>query len=317
MSSGYLVRRIITSIPTVLFVAFVVFITIHLVPGDVVDMMLGTQNYLTQEQINELYKQYGLDKPLIVQFGVWLKNLATLDFGTSLRTGKKVMDLILDRFPVTLELSILSMAFATIIGIPLGIIAAIRRNSFVDNLIRVVGLIGLSSPSFWVGAILIVIFAGAFKGFNIFGYTRISQDLLRNLQVMFLPSLTLGLMLSAQIMRMARSSMLDVLRQEYIKTAKAKGVSYSKLIWKHALKNALIPIITLSGIQLGYLLAGTVVIENMFALPGLGRLLLQAVNERDYPVIQFVVMFIALIIVVLNIIVDFIYTLVDPRVELR
>ncbi|WP_041083667.1 ABC transporter permease [Thermotoga profunda] len=317
MSLGYLIRRIITSIPTVLFVAFVVFIMIHLVPGDVVDMILGTQNYLTKEQINQLYKQYGLDKPLIVQFGIWLKNLATLDFGTSLRTGKKVIDLIFDRFPVTLELSVLSMFFATIIGIPLGIIAAIKKNSFVDGLVRVIGLIGLSSPSFWVGAILIVIFAGLFQGFNIFGYVHMKEDILKNLQVMFLPSLTLGLMLSAQIMRMTRSSMLDVLQQEYMKTAKAKGVSYSKLIGKHALKNALIPIITLSGIQLGYLLAGTIVIENMFALPGLGRLLLQAVNERDYPVIQFVVMFIALVIVVLNIIVDFIYTLVDPRVELR
>lgn len=317
MSFAYLVRRVVTSIPTVLFVAFVVFITIHLVPGNVVDMMLGTQNYLTQEQIDQLYKEYGLDKPLIVQFGIWLKNIATLDFGTSLRTGKKVINLIMDRFPVTLELSVLSMFFATIIGVPLGIVAAVKRNSFVDGVLRVVGLIGLSSPSFWVGAILIVIFAGLFQGFNIFGYVHLKEDFLKNLQVMFLPSLTLGLMLSAQIMRMTRSSMLDALQQEYIKTAKAKGVSHSKVIGKHALKNALIPIITLSGIQLGYLLAGTIVIENMFALPGLGRLLLQAVNERDYPVIQFVVMFIALLIVVLNIVVDFIYTLVDPRVELR
>lgn len=223
----------------------------------------------------------------------------------------------MDRFPVTLELSVLSMFFATIIGVPLGVVAAVKRNSFVDGVLRVVGLIGLSSPSFWVGAILIVIFAGLFQGFNIFGYVHLKEDFLKNLQVMFLPSLTLGLMLSAQIMRMTRSSMLDALQQEYIKTAKAKGVSHSKVIGKHALKNALIPIITLSGIQLGYLLAGTIVIENMFALPGLGRLLLQAVNERDYPVIQFVVMFIALLIVVLNIVVDFIYTLVDPRVELR
>jgi len=317
MSFSYLLRRVITSVPTVFFVVFVVFIAIHLVPGDVVDMMLGTQNYLTQEQINQLYRQYGLDKPLIVQFGVWLKNLFTLDFGTSLRTGKKVIDLIFDRFPVTLELSILSMVFASAIGIPLGIVAAIKKDSFVDGLVRVVGLIGLSSPSFWVGAILIVIFSGTFKGFNIFGFVHIHEDFLRNLQVMFLPALTLGLMLAAQIMRMARSSMLDVLQQEYIRTAKAKGVSYSKLIGKHALKNALIPIVTLSGIQLGYLLAGTIVIENMFALPGLGRLLLQAVNERDYPVIQFVVMFIAMLIVILNILVDFIYTLIDPRVELK
>ncbi|MBC7123435.1 MAG: ABC transporter permease, partial [Pseudothermotoga sp.] len=151
MSFAYLLRRILTSIPTVFFVVFVVFIAIHLVPGDVVDMMLGTQNYLTEEQIDQLYKQYGLDKPLIVQFGVWLKNLFTLNFGTSLRTGRRVIDLILDRFPVTLELSVLSMFFATVIGIPLGIVAAIKKNSFVDGLVRVIGLIGQSSPSNWVG----------------------------------------------------------------------------------------------------------------------------------------------------------------------
>ncbi len=317
MSLSYLVRRLLTAVPTVLIVAFFVFTAIHMVPGNIVDIMLGTQNYLTKEQIVDLYHQYGLDKPLIVQFGLWLRNIFTLNFGYSLRSGKYVLQLIAERFPVTLQLSVFSMLIAWMAGIPLGIIAALKKNSFLDSLIRIVGLIGLSSPSFWVGAIFIVLFANLIENFNIFGYVPLAEDPLKNLQVMFLPSLTIGLMLSAQIMRMTRASMLDVLNQEYIRTAKAKGVTPRILLRKHALRNALIPIVTLTGIQLGYLLAGSVVIENMFALPGMGRLLLQAVNERDYPVIQGVVTVVALLIVTLNILVDYVYTLIDPRVELR
>jgi len=227
------------------------------------------------------------------------------------------LGLILSRLPVTLELAMLSMLIALSLGITLGVVAAVKRNTIADDVVRLFSLIGISSPAFWIGAIFIVLFSGLFRGFNIFGYVPFSQNALRNLQSMLLPSLTLGLMICAQIVRITRSSMLDALRQEYIKTAKAKGVSESALIFKHALKNALIPIITLSGIQLGYLIGGTIVIENLFALPGLGRLLLQAVNERDYPVVQSIVLFVAIMVVLLNILVDFIYTLVDPRVELK
>jgi len=314
---GYVFRRLFSAIPTVLLVTFMVFIAIHIVPGDVVDIMLGTQNYLTESQIEELYSEYGLDKPLIVQYGIWVKNLFTFNLGTSLRTGRPVTDLIRERFPITLELAVFSLSFALLFGIPMGIISATKRNGFLDNFVRVIGLIGLSSPSFWVGAILIVLFSGAFQDFNLFGYVRPGVDLLSNLQVMFLPSLTMGLMVAAQILRITRTSMLDVLNQDYVRTAKAKGVSMRNVIVKHSLRNALIPVVTLSGIQLGYLLGGTIVIENMFALPGMGRLLLQVVNERDYPVVQGIVLFIGILIVLLNIVVDIIYTLIDPRVELR
>ncbi|HPD37457.1 MAG TPA: ABC transporter permease [Mesotoga infera] len=317
MEFSYVVRRLLSAIPTVLLVTFMVFLAIHLVPGDVVDIMLGTQNYLTQDQIEELYREYGLDKPLIVQYGIWVKNLFTFNLGTSLRTGKSVTELLGERFPVTLELAVFSLFFALVIGIPLGIISAVKRNTFTDNVVRVIGLIGLSSPSFWVGAILIVLFSGVFENFNLFGYVSMSNNLVDNLQVMLLPSLTLGLMVSAQILRMTRTSMLDILTQDYVRTARAKGVNSKNLIMKHVLKNALIPVVTLSGIQLGYLLGGTIVIENMFALPGMGRLLLQVVNERDYPVVQGIVLFIGLLIVLLNILVDILYTVIDPRVELR
>jgi len=314
---GYVFRRLLSAIPTVLLVTFMVFIAIHIVPGDVVDIMLGTQNYLTESQIEELYSEYGLDKPLIVQYGIWVENLFTLNLGTSLRTGRPVTELIRERFPITLELAVLSLSFALLFGIPMGIVSATKRNGILDNFVRVIGLIGLSSPSFWVGAILIVLFSGAFQDFNLFGYVRPGVDLLSNLQVMFLPSLTMGLMVAAQILRITRTSMLDVLNQDYVRTAKAKGVSIRNVILKHSLRNALIPVVTLSGIQLGYLLGGTIVIENMFALPGMGRLLLQVVNERDYPVVQGIVLFIGILIVLLNIVVDILYTLIDPRVELR
>lgn len=317
MELAYVFRRLFSAIPTVLLVTFMVFIAIHIVPGDVVDIMLGTQNYLTESQIEELYSEYGLDKPLIVQYGIWVKNLFTFNLGTSLRTGRPVTDLIRERFPITLELAVFSLSFALLFGIPMGIISATKRNGFLDNFVRVIGLIGLSSPSFWVGAILIVLFSGAFQDFNLFGYVRPGVDFLSNLQVMFLPSLTMGLMVAAQILRITRTSMLDVLNQDYVRTAKAKGVSMRNVIVKHSLRNALIPVVTLSGIQLGYLLGGTIVIESMFALPGMGRLLLQVVNERDYPVVQGIVLFIGILIVLLNIVVDIIYTLIDPRVELR
>ncbi|KAF2957853.1 glutathione ABC transporter permease [Thermotoga sp. Ku-13t] len=317
MTLGYVLRRILVSVPTVLLVVLMVFVAIHLVPGTVVDMMLGTQNYLTEEQIRQLYTQYGLDKPLIVQYFAWLKNTVSFNFGVSLRTGKPVLQLILNRLPVTLELAALSMVIALTLGIVLGVASAVKRNSFADDIIKVFSLIGISSPAFWIGSIFIVLFSGLFREFNIFGYVPINHDPLKNLQSMFLPSLTLGLMICAQIVRVTRASMLDVLRQEYIKTAMAKGVSRTALIFKHALKNALIPIVTVSGIQLGYLIGGTIVIENLFALPGLGRLLLQAVNERDYPVVQSIVLFVAIMIVALNILIDFVYTLLDPRVELK
>ncbi len=317
MEFGYVIRRLLSAVPTVLLVTFMVFIAIHIVPGDVIDIMLGTQNYLTESQIEDLYSEYGLDKPLIVQYGIWVKNLLSFNLGTSLRTGRPVTELIKERFPVTLELAAFSLGFALIFGIPMGIISAVKRNGFLDNFVRVIGLIGLSSPSFWVGAILIVLVSGAFDNFNLFGYVSPVVDPFSNLQVMFLPSLTMGLMVAAQILRITRTSMLDVLNQDYVRTARAKGVSARNVILKHSLRNALIPVVTLSCIQLGYLLGGTIVIENMFALPGMGRLLLQVVNERDYPVVQGIVLFIGIIIVMLNILVDVIYTLIDPRVELR
>jgi peptide/nickel transport system permease protein len=210
----------------------------------------------------------------------------------------------------------MSIFFSLIIGVPLGLISAVKQNSKYDYTFRVIGLIGLSAPVFWIGAIFIVIISSTFSDFSLFGFVGFLQDPLKNLQIMLVPSITLGIMIAAQIMRMTRNSMLDVLSQDYIKVAKAKGLKGKKVIFKHALRNGMIPVITTAGIQLGYLIGGTIVVESMFAIPGMGRLLLQAVNQRDYPVVQGIVAFIGIMIVVLNILIDILYSVIDPRIEL-
>jgi len=317
MSFSYFARRILLSIPTILLVTLIVFLLIRIVPGDVVDLIIGTQNFLSEEQILQLYEDFGLNKPLISQYFIWLKSLLTGNLGISLRTGENVADLLLQRFPVTLELALLSILFSVIIGIPLGIISALKKNTYLDNSIKVVGLVGLSSPAFWIGTIFIVLFSTYFDNFTIFGYVPFMENPLKNLQIFLLPSFTLGLMIAAQILRMTRTSMIDVLSMDYVKVAYSKGLRNNKVIYKHAFRNALAPIITITGIQLGYLFGGSIVIENMFALPGLGRLLLQSINQRDYPVMQAIILFIVIMIVILNLLVDFIYTIIDPRVNLE
>lgn len=316
MKWSYLLGRLLSSIPTVLLVTFFIFVAIHLIPGDIVDIIQGTQNFLTQEQMEDLYRQYALDQPVVVQYLMWLGNVVRLDLGISMRSGKPVAELLSEKIPVTFQLSIMAMGLSLLVGIPLGMTSAIKRNSLADHTVRFFGLVGLSAPSFWIGALLIVWVSSSVQHFTIFGYVPFFQNPVQNLQVMLLPSLTLGLMIAAQILRMARTSMLDVMSQEYIKVAKAKGVKSSKVIFRHALRNALIPVTTTAGIQLGFLFGGTIITESMFALPGMGRMLLQAVNERDYPLVQGIVLFISVVIVVLNIAVDVLYTWIDPRIEL-
>lgn len=317
MSFSYLIRRIILSIPTILIVTLIVFVLVRIVPGDVVDLIIGTQNYLSEEQIQKMYQDFGLDKSVFLQYFFWLKSILTGNLGVSLRTGEDVATLIMQRLPVTLELALLSILFSIAIGIPLGIASALRKNTYIDNSIKVLGLIGLSSPAFWIGTLFIVLFSFYFDNFTIFGYVSFIENPLKNLQIFLLPSFTLGLMIAAQILRMTRTSMIDTLNMDYIKVAYSKGLGKNSVIYKHAFRNALAPIVTVTGIQLGYLFGGSIVIENMFALPGLGRLLLQAVNQRDYPVIQGIILFIVIIIILINLLIDFIYTIIDPRVNLE
>lgn len=317
MSFTYFLRRLLLSIPTIFIVTIIVFTLVRLVPGDVVDIIIGTQNYLSEEQIQKMYEDFGLDKPLFTQYFIWIKSVLSGNLGISLRSGEDVADMLLQRLPVTLELALLSIIFSIILGIPLGIVSATKKNTSADNTIKVLGLIGLSSPAFWIGTIFIVLASTYFENFSIFGYVPFLQNPLKNIQIFLLPSFTLGLMIAAQILRITRTSMIETLSQDYVKVALSKGLKKNEVIFKHAFRNALIPVITFTGIQLGFLFGGSIVIENMFALPGIGRLLLQAVNQRDYPVIQGIILFIVVLIIVLNLLIDFIYTLVDPRVNLE
>jgi len=313
---SYMIRRLVLAVPTVLAVTLVIFIIMHLVPGDIVDLITGTQNYLSEEQLQEIYKNLGLDKPLIIQYAIWLKNVFTFDLGISLRTGESISKMIFDKFKVTIELAIFSIVIASLIGIPLGMISGIHRNTKIDRIVRLISLLGISTPAFWVGAILIVLFSRIFENYRIFGYVSFFTSPLENLSVMFLPSFTLGFLISTQLMKITRAGVIETYHQEYVKVARSKGLPERKVIWKHVFRNALIPVITTAGIQFGYLMGGTVIIENLFALPGIGRLLFEAVSKRDYPAILGIVLFIAVFIVIINLIVDVLYTLIDPRVRL-
>jgi len=314
---NYIIRRGILSLLTIFIITSFVFIAIHLVPGNIVDIMMGTQNFLSQSQKEALYKVYGINQPLLIQYTIWLKNMIFLNLGNSLRSGQPVISILEQTFPVTFELSVFSIMISLLIGIPLGVISAVKNNILVDQFIRTFSLFGVASPSFWIGALLIIFVSSFYNDYSFFGYVSFIANPIENIEIFFLPSLTLGLMIGVQIIRVTRSSLIDSLQQDYIRTAKSKGLKETTIIWKHAFRNAFIPVITMGSIQFGYLLGGAVVIEDMFALPGMGRAFFQAVSERDYPVVQGIVLFVAVLIVFLNLLMDIIYSIVDPRVNLN
>ena len=313
----YLLRRLIASIPILIGVSILIFLAIRLVPGDAVTATLGTEaGMLSPEQRESLRSYYGLDRPIVEQYFYWVGQALQGNLGLSIRQGKPVLDLIVDRFPLTLELAILAVSIALVVGIPLGLISAIRHNTLLDLVARLFALVGLSMPSFLVGTLIIFVLS---VGFHILpnsgDYVSFTQDPSRNLQQLFFPAITLGFAFSASVMRMTRSSMLEVLSEDYVRTARSKGLHESRVIIRHALGNALIPVVTLIGIEMGYLLGGTFIVEQLFALPGLGRLLVNAISQREYALVQGVVLFIALNFVIINLIVDVIYSVIDPRIS--
>lgn len=311
----YISGRIIQLIPVLFGVSVVVFVLIRMVPGDAVQMYIGTQVSPTPEQLEELKRLFGIDKPIHLQYLDWIRRVLRGDLGVSLRTARPVLDDILARLPVSAELALLSLAFALMVGIPAGIVSALWRNSFTDGLSRVVGLLGLSIPDFWL-ATLMVLFASRFLSvLRLASFVSFIENPMENLKAMLLPAVTFGTGLSAVIMRYVRSSLLEVLMQDYVRTARAKGLSERLVVCKHALRNALTPVVTIVGIYAGYLLGGTVVIEEVFALPGMGRLALYAIYQRDYPLVQGIVLIITLLFVLINLVVDIMYVLVDPRIR--
>ncbi|MDR7486541.1 MAG: ABC transporter permease [Armatimonadota bacterium] len=310
----YLAARVLALIPVLLGILVVVFLLIRLIPGDAIQLFLGTQVEMTPEQMAELRRFFGVDRPIWVQFADYLGRVLRGDFGVSLRTARPVLSDILQRLPLSFQLATLALVVAVVIAVPLGVLSAVTRNSAFDVVARIAGLLGLSIPNFWLGAMLILVFS-RYLHVALGQYVPITQDALGTLQSLYLPALALGTAIAAILMRYVRSSLLEVLGQEYIRTARGKGLRGTAVMLRHALPNAMIPVVTVIGFQMGYLLGGTVVIEEIFALPGMGRLALQAIFQRDYPVVQGVVLVVALLFVLTNLVVDLLYAWIDPRIR--
>ena len=302
---------------TLVGLSVLVFLMLRLVPGTVVEQLIGADAVASPAMVAELKRFFGLDQPWWQQYGRWVAALAHGDLGTSWRTGKPVVELILERLPVTIELTSLAVGFAMLLGIPAGILSATRRDQTIDNVTRVGTLLGLSVPVFWQGTMLILFFSIYLRWMPPVMWVDFFADPGRNLTITALPALCLGTASAANIARTTRACMLDVLRSEYIRTAAAKGLADRLVVLKHALKNALIPIVTVVGLQIGILLGGTVVVEEVFTLPGIGRLVLWSIYQRDYPLTQSTILFVAVMFMAVNLAVDVLYGYLDPRIRYR
>lgn len=310
----YLAKRILFAIGVLFIISIVVFTAVRMIPGDVCRIVLNTPD-VTEAQCEAIRDELGLDEPLVTQYLSYMGGLLTGDWGTTLISKRSVWDEIKVRIPVTLELTFLATTFAFIIALPIGIISAVRQDSITDYILRILSIGWLSIPSFWLGTMLIV-FPAQWWGYTPpVGYVDFWEDPLKNLEQLYLPAISLGLALSASLARVTRSAMLEVLRQDYIRTSRAKGLSERLVILRHALRNAMIPVVTLFGLQVGVLLGGTVVLESIFSLPGLGLLTFNAVTVKDYPQVQGLVLFFATVLVTVNLLVDLSYAWFDPRIR--
>jgi peptide/nickel transport system permease protein len=300
---------------TLIGVSVLVFAMIRLVPGTVVEQLLGQAAIASPDVLASFRRFFGLDRPLHVQYFDWLLGILRGDLGTSWLSGQPVLALFLERLPVSAELALLAVAWSLVVGLPLGTASAVWRGGLRDGIIRVVATLGLSLPAFWQGTVLILLFSVYLGWMPSLQWTPFFRNPAANLATMALPALTLGTATAAVITRMARSSMLDVLGREYVRTARAKGLTEGRVTYRHALRNALIPVVTVAGVQLGYIVGGIVVVEDVFTLPGVGRLLLDAIFQRDYPVVQGVILLLAAMFMALNLAVDLCYAVLDPRLR--
>ena len=309
----YLLRRTMLLVVTVFGVSIIIFALMRVVPGNIADILFESSGYIDAVQKAKIEAELGLDKPLHQQYFKWIGGLLKGDLGYSYMSERPAISEIAPRLPVTLKLAALTLFFSIVIGIPLGIWSAVRQNGFVDNSLRVITLSALSLPSFWCG-LLVLMFA-----VHVFGTIPIYSDEPRGpwheLGLLSIPAFVVGFRSSALIVRLTRSSMLEVLRQDYVRTARAKGASESIINYQHALKNAILPVITLLGIEAAQLLGGLVVIETVFNIPGLGRYLVDAIRSRDYPIVQNLVLFSAFAVVIMNFLVDMLYAVMDPRIK--
>ena len=310
----YFINRVLTVLPVLLGVTVITFALLRFIPGDPIQVMLGTE--VIGNRADELRRLYGLDRPWPVQYVEWLGRALQGNLGESIRTGQSVTEAILERLPVTLELTVLAVLIGLLVGLPLGILAAQRRGHAADSLLTGVSLLGISIPNFWLATLMILTFSLALRWLPPIGYVPFSESPVDNLRHLIMPAIALGLPLGATIMRFARSSVLEVFGHDYIRTARAKGLSQSQVVTRHALRNALIPVITVTGIQVGRLLGGAVIVEQIFALPGLGRYTFDAISMRDYPVVQGTVLVFTVFFILVNLLVDVLYGFVDPRIKL-
>ena len=308
-----IIKKLLSVIPLLLLISFILFFIINILPGDVATGMAAESS--SQEYAMKLRAELGLDKPFLVRHFDWLSKTAKGDLGRSLISGQPVIEKVLLRLPVTLELTLLAMVISVIVAVPLGIISAVKRNSVWDYIGSVISMVGIAMPAFWLGILLIIVFSLLWRLLPASGYVSFLENPMENLKTMFMPALSIGFAFAATVMRQMRSALLEVLNQDYIDTARAKGLSERVVLWKHALRNSLIPVITVISMQIGRLIGGAVVTETVFALPGIGREIVDSILSRDYPVVMTMILLTAVFVILINTFVDLLYIIIDPRIS--
>jgi peptide/nickel transport system permease protein len=311
----YILRRVLMLVPTLVGMSILIFFMLRLLPGDVVDIIAGSDSLADAASRERLREAFGLSDPIPVQYVKWVGGVLTGNPGVSFRSGKPVAGLILRALPITVELAVLATVMATLLAIPLGVLSAVRRDTALDFAARVGGLIGLSLPNFWIATLILLVTSKAFGWVPRTRYVSPFDDPLGNLQQMILPAAAIAVQLMAIVMRMTRTTMLEVLNQDYIRTARAKGLRNALVVYRHALRNALVPVVTVIGFQLGALMGASAIVEVIFGFNGVGNTLLQAIFNRDYPLVQAATLYLAATFVLINLAVDVLYVYLDPRIK--
>lgn len=311
--TGYMIRRLLLMILTLFGMSILIFVMLRLVPGNISDILFDSAGFVDPAEKARLEAELGLDQPIMTQYWQWISGLMQGDLGYAYVSEQPAIDEILPRIPVTAKLAGLALFFSVLFGVPLGVISAVKQNTTLDYVLRVISLSGLSLPSFWLGLLVLTAFVNWFGWIPI--YTEKPETLWQELGLLSIPAAAVGFRASALIMRLTRSSMLEVMRQDYIRTARAKGASEQTVNYDHALRNAVLPVITIIGIEAAFLIGGLIVTETVFNIPGVARFLVEAIQWRDYPIVQNLVMFIAFIVVFVNFLVDMAYAILDPRIR--
>jgi peptide/nickel transport system permease protein len=310
---AYIVRRLLLMFVTLIGMSMLIFVMLRLVPGNITDIIFDSAGFVNPAAKKKIEKQLGLDQPIAVQYVTWIGGLLHGDLGYAYVSEKPAIDEILPRIPVTAKLALLALVFSTLFGVPLGVLSAVRQNTTLDYVLRVISLSGLSLPSFWLGLLILMAFVHFWGWIPI--YKSNPASIWEEFVLLSIPAAAVGFRSSALVMRLTRSSMLEVLRQDYIRTARAKGASDTAVNYDHALRNAVLPVITIIGIEAAFLIGGLIVTETVFNIPGVARFLVEAIRWRDYPIVQNLVMFIAIIVVFVNFLIDMMYAVLDPRIK--